>query len=167
MFVDFFVHDILDFTILNKDEKNFTKNITIFDIKLAVQQIIDILEDKTQMKNIKVKTRFIGFENLDVKTDMKRLQQILLNLFSNAVKFTDRNGKINILVEVLKKDDKNHVQISVQDNGRGIKQEDHGRLFQLFGSIKDMKKQINTNGIGLGLVICKMIVEKFNGSIYF
>jgi hypothetical protein len=50
MFVDFFVHDILDFTILNKDEKNFTKNITVFDIKVAVNQIIDILEDKTQMK---------------------------------------------------------------------------------------------------------------------
>lgn len=121
MFVDFFVHDILDFTILNKDEKNFTKNISVFDIKLAVQQIIDILEDKTVMKKIKVKTRFIGFENLDVKTDKKRLQQILLNLFSNAVKFTDRNGRINILAEVVKKDDKDHLQISVQDTGIGIK----------------------------------------------
>ena len=73
MFVDFFVHDILDFTILNKDEKNFTKNITIFEIKAAVKQINDILEDKTQMKNIDVKTRFIGFDQLEVKTDKKRL----------------------------------------------------------------------------------------------
>ena len=60
------------------------------------------------------------------------MQQVLLNLFSNALKFTDRNGKITIVVE------KNQTQlrISVVDNGLGIKEHDKAKLFKLFGSIK-------------------------------
>lgn len=57
--------------------------------------------------------------------------------------------------------------ISVKDSGIGIKEEDKPKLFQLFGSIKDEHNNINTNGIGLGLVISKMIVTKFNGRIYY
>ena len=53
------------------------------------------------------------------------------------------------------------------DNGKGIKPEDQGKIFKLFGSIKDKKRKINLKGIGLGLVISKMIVLKFNGSIDF
>ena len=51
-FIDFFVHDILDYTILNNDEHNFTKNLEIFNIKLAIQEILDILDDKVKMKQI-------------------------------------------------------------------------------------------------------------------
>ena len=61
-FIDFFVHDILDYTILNKDQTNFTKNITIFDIKIAVQEIIDTLNDKAQMRQINIRVQFEGFK---------------------------------------------------------------------------------------------------------
>jgi K+-sensing histidine kinase KdpD len=57
--------------------------------------------------------------------------------------------------------------ITVVDSGTGIKPKDQGKLFKLFGSIKNEKKKINTQGIGLGLVISRMIVEKFNGKIDF
>lgn len=89
---------------------------------------------------------------------------MLLNLLSNAIKFTDRNGKIQLLVEKLESD---FVRISVVDNGKGIKVKNQDKLFKLFGSFKDEKRQINTNGIGLGLVISKLIVNKFNGYIDF
>ena len=98
-----------------------------------------------------------------IKTDYKRLQQVLLNLFSNAIKFTDRRGKIEIVAKLKK----SHVKIYVRDSGIGIKKENQSKLFQLFGSIKDEKRQLNTKGIGLGLVISKMIVEKFKGTINF
>ena len=49
----------------------------------------------------------------------------------------------------------------------GIKACDKDKIFCLFGSIKDEKRKINTNGIGLGLIICSMIVEKFGGDIGF
>ena len=79
---------------------------------------------------------------------------------SNAVKFTDRHGKISIMVNY---NDENELEVSVEDNGLGIKEQDQGRIFQMFGTIKSEK--VNTGGIGLGLVISKMIVEKFEGSI--
>ena len=50
-FIDYFVHDILDYTLLNKEEKNFTKDISLFNIREAVAEIIGIQEDKSKMKN--------------------------------------------------------------------------------------------------------------------
>ena len=57
--------------------------------------------------------------------------------------------------------------ISVVDSGIGIKEKNKNKLFKLFGSIRDQKKKVNTQGIGLGLLISKLIVEKFNGKIDF
>ena len=59
-FIDYFVHDILDYTILNKKDQNFTPNEQVFDIKQAVKHIIDIQEDKAKMKNIRIDTMFEG-----------------------------------------------------------------------------------------------------------
>ena len=158
-FIDYFVHDILDYTILNKQEKNFTKNYEVSDIREAIREISDILMDKIEMKAIDLQHYYEHFdERFLIKTDTKRLQQVLLNILSNAIKFTDRNGKIQVLVEKL---DNDKIRISVMDNGRGIKVKNQDKLFKLFGSVKDTKKNINTKGIGLGLVISKLIVTKF------
>ena len=80
-----------------------------------------------------------------------------MNLLSNAVKFTDRNGEILILVEKMQ----GQLRISVVDSGLGIKKKDQSRLFNMFASIKDSK--VNVHGVGLGLVISKLIVNKFSG----
>ena len=68
--IDFFVHDILDYTILTNDDKNFIKDLTIFDIRDAVNQILVIVEDKASMKNISMKTEYRGFrKKFNIKTD--------------------------------------------------------------------------------------------------
>ena len=86
-----------------------------------------------------------------------------MNLLSNAVKFTDRDGKVLVLIERFE----GHLRVSVVDSGLGIKKKDQKRLFKMFGSIKDESKRINVQGVGLGLVICKLLVNKFNGQIDF
>lgn len=80
---------------------------------------------------------------------------MLLNLFSNAIKFTDRGGSIQI--EAVNEPGQ-MIKLYVRDSGIGIKKEDQSKLFKMFGSIKDSKRKFNTQGIGLGLVISKMIV---------
>ena len=123
-FIDFFVHDILDYTMLNKNESKFDKHITIFNVKDSVNEIIETLDDKTQMKDIEIDTKYVGFENnnLNIQTDQKRMQQILLNLYSNAIKFTDRFGKVVIIVEKVRKNlSQDLLIISVIDSGIGIK----------------------------------------------
>ena len=73
--IDFFVHDILDYTILTNDHKNFIKDLSIFDIREAVNQILGIIEDKALMKKIGIKTKYRGFrKKFNVKTDQKRMQ---------------------------------------------------------------------------------------------
>jgi signal transduction histidine kinase len=72
------------------------------------------------MKNIEIEVSYLGFSELSsiLNTDKKRMQQIILNLMSNALKFTDRNGKILLLVEKIPQE---FLRISVVDNGIGIK----------------------------------------------
>ena len=85
--IDFFVHDMLDYAILRKKKQNFRKNIQVFDIKESVQQVIEILRDKAEMKEIEMTSHFVGFlsqrvdqedgtsvNKLFTKTDMKRVQ---------------------------------------------------------------------------------------------
>ena len=133
--IDFFVHDILDYTILTNDDKNFTKDLSVFDIREAVNQILVIIEDKAIMKNISMKTKYRGFrKKFNIKTDQKRLQQVLLNLLSNAIKFTDRQGEVVITV-TRSSDLLNEITINVEDTGIGIREEDQCKLFKLFGFV--------------------------------
>lgn len=87
------------------------------------------------------------------------------------MKFTDRNGEIILDIRRERRNEllleKDYLLISVNDNGVGIKKKNKGKLFRLFGSIKNQKKKVNIQGIGLGLVISKMIVERFGGYIDF
>ena len=98
-----------------------------------------MIEDKAKMKNIEIKTMFKEDDLSIIKTDKKRLSQVLLNLVNNAIKFTSRNGKIEIFVEkVLDQNDQfTHVKFTVNDSGLGIKDQDKPKLFKLFGMVKD------------------------------
>ena len=75
-FIDFFVHDILDYTMLNKNVNSFVKNISIFNIKDAVDEIVDTLADKAYLKNLDISVKMIGFSKSSeklVKSDQKRI----------------------------------------------------------------------------------------------
>lgn len=73
-FIDYFVHDILDYTILNKQEKNFTKNDVVLDVREAINEIMEIMNDKIEMKAIDIQPYYRRFnEKYFLKTDFKRL----------------------------------------------------------------------------------------------
>jgi signal transduction histidine kinase len=101
-------------------------------------------------------------ENIMLQTDEFRVQQILLNLFSNAIKFTPAGGKIGIDVSG---DQKNKcVKIVVRDTGIGIKPEDLPNLFHPFTQL-DTRLARDYEGTGLGLALSKQLIELFGGTI--
>ena len=74
-FIDFFVHDILDYTLLNEKEENFMPNNTLFNLETSISEIKEILIDKIKLKAINIDIKIKNFDNdYIIKTDQKRMQ---------------------------------------------------------------------------------------------
>ena len=91
--------------------------------------------------------------------DQQRLTQMILNLQSNAIKFTEQ-GTVSIICSI----SNNTLRVEVKDTGVGISQSNQLKLFKLFGFINDTKDK-NVNGIGLGLMITQQLVHQYGGKI--
>ena len=94
--------------------------------------------------------------------DRDKVTQVLMNLISNAVKFTPRDGKITVALE---KNGSDYIQISVADTGPGILPEERNRIFSKFYQVANIDKQ-KPKGSGLGLAISKALVEMHGGKIW-
>ena len=94
----------------------------------------------------------------ELYADATRLKQVLINLIKNALKFT-RNGKIKILFAFDQA--KSQLVIKIVDTGKGFAEKEGKNLFKMFGKLKGTA-EMNVDGIGLGLMICKQLIE-FNG----
>lgn len=92
--------------------------------------------------------------------DVGRLTQVLVNLLSNALKFTPAGGEVRVMA----RDTPTGVHIAVQDTGRGLTAAEQGQLFQPFAQVGDVAHE-NPAGTGLGLYICKGIIEAHGGQI--
>ena len=97
----------------------------------------------------------------DAFVDSNRILQVLGNLFANAIKFTKEDGSITFLLRAY---DDDQVVVSVKDNGAGIAKEDLQKLFQKFSQVGDDTSQ--RRGTGLGLALCKELVEMHGGKIW-
>ncbi|QEY17246.1 PAS domain S-box protein [Cellvibrio sp. KY-GH-1] len=101
-------------------------------------------------------------ENLEVDIDAQRLQQVMANFISNAVKFSPPNGQVEVVVTR----SGNRVKIAVVDHGPGVSEEFRARIFQKF-SQADSSDSRQRGGTGLGLAISKAFVERMQGTIGF
>ena len=117
----------------------------------------NLIEFQAQEKNIQLKIDFQIFKHRKLYSDAYRLKQILLNLLSNALKFTNE-GYIKLTIQDVTEDEQEEptYKFIVEDTGIGIKSEDVNKLFKLFGCLETSPK-INKTGIGLGLTISKML----------
>jgi len=104
----------------------------------------------------------VGQHPLEIQADRRRLEQVLNNLLSNAIKFTDPGGKINVTAHG---EGGKSVRIQVADTGVGIPPREIDQLFQKYRRVTRGQKG-DRSGTGLGLVICKMIVEAHGGQIW-
>ena len=148
------INDILDVSRLEADRVTFT--IEKCDVVPLCQQVLASVSQARKSEN-----EFIfecDRESVDLRTDTQRLQQVIINLLSNADKFT-RNGKITLKLEV--DDEKRVATFSVSDTGTGSPLEKQKLVFERFEKLNEY-----VQGTGLGLSICKLTVEKWGGEIW-
>ena len=148
------INDILDVSRLEADRVTFT--FEECDVVPLCQRVLASVSQTRKSEN-----EFIfecDRESMDMRTDTQRLQQVIINLLSNADKFT-RNGKITLGLKVDEK--QREVLFSVSDTGTGIPLEKQKLVFERFEKLNEY-----VQGTGLGLSICKLTVEKWGGEIW-
>ena len=131
-----------------------------FDVNALARQIVDDFKIKFEKKLIELQAKIPPGEMI-VNADAQRLGEIVVNLLSNALKFTEKGS---VCLEILDKGDS--VQLIVADTGRGIPDKYHSQVFGRFEQFhKDL--HLTERGTGLGLAIVKSLVELHGGSITF
>ena len=148
------INDILDVSRLEADRVTFT--FEECDVVPLCQRVLASVSQARKSKN-----EFIfecDRESMDMRTDTQRLQQVIINLLSNADKFT-RNGKITLGLKV--DETQRRAIFSVSDTGTGIPLEKQKLVFERFEKLNEY-----VQGTGLGLSICKLTVEKWGGEIW-
>lgn len=151
------IEDVLD--VSKSQYKTLELNYTNFSPKDEIVQIILTLEKMVKEKNIELN---YTLTDTTLSADSKRFRQLIYNLVSNAIKFNKRNGKINILTYI--KGDNFFFEIN--DTGDGIRKKDYEKIFDFFSQVNrsQLKRQL---GSGIGLALCKMIIDSHNGEIDF
>ncbi len=138
----------------NGHQLNFEKISLPKVINQAVKKIKPIADNK----KIKIK---LDLDDLEIKADEQSLEKMAVVFLDNAVKYTDRNGKINIEV----KKNKNKAIIKISDNGRGIPKKNLPYIFDRFYRVDDSRCKNDVCGYGLGLSVAKKIIDLHHGSV--
>ena len=153
------INDILDFSKLESGKMIF-HSAPSSPVEM-VHEAVDSM--KAWAKSKRITLTQINEENLpEIYVDKKKLVQILINLISNALKFTSTGGKIEISVDRGKEKFANSVFFSVKDTGCGIKKENQDKIFEKFAQVASGEKM---KGTGLGLSITKAMVVLQDGKI--
>lgn len=158
------LNDILDFSKIEANKIDLT--FADFDLHQAMLDTISVFEPQTNAKNIKLDMYFDDEVPHWIHGDEKKICQVLNNLLSNALKFTNK-GKIEI--GVIKKSLQNEnirLGFYVKDTGIGVKKDDIPKLFESFRQL-DISARKEYQGAGLGLNIVKSLVEMMNGNVEF
>lgn len=157
------INDILDFSKIEANKLEFF--IDDFSILESVNHVIESVRYSAEEKGIKVAASVEDDVPFWVKGDQVRFGQILLNLVSNSVKFTEK-GEVKVCVEVLAKDEEEiRLKFRVSDTGIGIPKQYLSKIFDSFEQVKNRDRRAKM-GTGLGLAIVKSLVEKQGGEIY-
>ena len=133
-------------------------NITTFDLAELLSESMEIMQMQADGKDIKISLNTSN-DNLILNADRDKIKQVVLNLVNNAIKYNYPSGKVIITANR----SSTEITFSIQDTGQGIPEEYFPRLFDRFFRAPESEKQ--STGIGLGLTVCKQIIEAHKGKI--
>ena len=157
------INDILDFTKIESGKME------LLPVEYQVNSLLNDCYNLVNMRALDKNLDFLIDNNKYIPAvlfgDETRIRQIIVNLLTNAIKYTNE-GQVKLSVDYEKKDEDNiQLQISVSDTGIGIEKENKEKLFQSFQRV-DLEHNRNVEGSGLGLTITKQFVDMMKGTIY-
>lgn len=156
------INDLLDYQKIEAGKLTLENN--PMNLKNVVTQVINGLEFHAKDSRNKLSLHMLEELNIDVKGDKVRLAQVLNNLITNALKFTN-NGKVDVTLKLKEsKEGKAKVYFEVKDTGIGIAKEHQARIFDQFDQIQHSFSK-KYGGTGLGLSITKKLLEQMNSNI--
>lgn len=156
------INDILDFSRIEAGK--LPLNNVQFNLEECVEDALALVAPSAHEKGLEITSLFYDDTPKELLGAADRVRQIIINLTSNAIKFSDRG---TIMVRVMlesKSDDTQLIKISVTDQGTGISEKDKGLLFKSFSQISGSNEH-QFGGTGLGLAISKSLAEAMNGTI--
>lgn len=171
------INDLLDLSKIEAGKMDF--KFEIMKIEPVIEYVKTSLDEMAKEKNLNFVTK-IEDNFADIYADSRRLEQVLTNLVSNAIKFTPENGKIEIRTQVIDAKDINpvemfndelkklqgkYLQICVKDEGIGISKEHLAHVFDKFAQIENSLSR-KVGGSGLGLPIARQLLDAHNGTIW-
>ena len=133
-------------------------NLTTFDIDQLLMECMEFMQMQADGKDVHISLD-IDADNYHLTADRDKIKQVVLNLLNNAIKYNSPGGKVIITA----RHSPTELSFSIQDTGQGIPAEYLPRLFDRFFRAPETEKQ--STGIGLGLTVCKQIIEAHKGKI--
>ena len=173
--INLLMSDFLDYASIKSGK--FKINNGSMNIRDTVQKVMKIHKKQAQGTGIRFSVNFVNIAEAEdslsqrqmyspnIMADEQRIMQVLHNLQTNALKFTEL-GKVVIIVKIFKKEDEQFLEIAVVDSGIGIKEADQEKLFKLFG-MSGQNFEKSSNGIGFGLLASKHLVDQLGGELSF
>ncbi len=157
------ISDVLDLSKIKNNSLSLYP--TDFSLEMVIKNIEDMFSNQLSFKGIEWRTEYDFKKDLCLHLDKTRFVQVLVNLINNACKFTD-SGYIKLSVETLSEnEDTVLLQFCIEDTGIGIAEKDISKLFREFEQLENhLTKQ--HQGTGLGLYICKNIIESMDGRMW-
>ncbi len=159
--VDRMINIIEDLEVIsNLEAKRVQLGVSNFDIVLLVKEVFELLENKARDNDITLKLKKDYDKPIMVRADRPKIEQVLVNLVHNAIKYGREGGAVEVRFYDMHK----QVLTEVSDNGLGIPQEDIPRIFERFYRV-DKSRSREAGGTGLGLAIVKHIMEAHKQTI--
>ncbi|WP_247237030.1 cell wall metabolism sensor histidine kinase WalK [Telluribacter sp. SYSU D00476] len=152
---------VKDLVTLSQMETGAIKmNIELVDMRHLTEDIFDRLEKIAHDRRVVLKVKPDSLPEVRVRADPQRIEQVMINLIENAIKYNNEGGKVIVHFE----EEKKHFGISVRDNGPGIPPEHLTRIFERFYRV-DKSRSKERGGTGLGLAIVKHILNGHGSKI--
>lgn len=139
------------------DSEKSMLNLSIVDLGELIKNIIYNTQGSALDKNINIEA---DIENIITYLDKEKISQLIVNLLSNAIRYTNENGYIYVKTYI----DNNSIKIHIKDNGIGIPKNDLKYIFERFYRVDESRSK-KTGGVGVGLTIAKSIVDLHKGTI--